>query len=247
MRRFYAPPENFQASEITLDSEQTRHLRDVVRLREGENINVFDGAGKEFSCAIERIGKHEAVLKIIAETAPRAPESNLDLTFAVALLKGEKFDLVLQKAVELGVARFVPLQTKRADVKLKDAREIEKKLERWRKIIVEAAKQCGRAKLMRLEEPRNFAEFIEKSSSQNSNDESRVLFSERSGESFSAVENKMKITAAIGSEGGWEDAEIELARKNDFQIVTLGGRILRAETAAISIAAILQNRFGDLR
>jgi 16S rRNA (uracil1498-N3)-methyltransferase len=247
MRRFYAPPENFQAGEITLDSEQTRHLRDVLRLREGENINIFDGAGKEFSCAIERIGKRETVLKIIAETATCAPESKLDLTLAVALLKGEKFDLVLQKAVELGVARFVPLQTRRADVKLKDAREIEKKLERWRKIIVEAAKQCGRAKLLQIEKPQSFEEFIEKSSSPNSNDETRVLFSERGGGSFSEVEAVKNFTAAIGSEGGWEDAEIELARRNDFQIVTLGGRILRAETAAISIAAILQNRFGDLR
>ncbi|HEX8737706.1 MAG TPA: RsmE family RNA methyltransferase, partial [Pyrinomonadaceae bacterium] len=153
MRRFYAPPENFRGDEITLDAEQTKHLRDVLRLREGENTNVFDGEGREFSCAIKEIGKRETRLKIIAEATPRAPESDLDLTLAVALLKGEKFDLVLQKAAELGVTRFVPLQTRRADVKLKDAREIEKKLERWRKIIFEAAKQCGRAQLMRIENP----------------------------------------------------------------------------------------------
>jgi 16S rRNA (uracil1498-N3)-methyltransferase len=100
---------------------------------------------------------------------------------------------------------------------------------------------------LQIEKPQNFEEFIENFSSLNSNDETRVLFSERGGESFSAVENKNKFTAVIGSEGGWEDAEIELVRANDFQIVTLGGRILRAETAAISLAAILQNRFGDLR
>ncbi|HEX9962485.1 MAG TPA: 16S rRNA (uracil(1498)-N(3))-methyltransferase [Pyrinomonadaceae bacterium] len=247
MRRFYAPPENFRDNEITLDFEQTKHLRDVLRLRVGENINVFDGAGKEFSCAIAEIGKRETVLKIIAEANPRAPESSLDLTLAVALLKGEKFDLVLQKAVELGAARFVPLQTRRADVKLKDAGEIEKKLERWRKIVVEAAKQCGRAKLMQIDNPQNFEKFIEKSAALDLSDERLVLFSERGGESFSGVEAGRKFTAVIGAEGGWEDAEIDSARANGFQIVTLGGRILRAETAAISIAAILQNRFGDLR
>jgi 16S rRNA (uracil1498-N3)-methyltransferase len=247
MRRFYAPPENFHDAEITLDFEQTKHLRDVLRLRDGENINIFDGAGREFSCVIEKIGKRETVLKIIVEAKPRAPESSLDLTLAVALLKGEKFDLVLQKAVELGVTRFVPLQTARADVKFKDAKEIEKKLERWRRIIVEAAKQCGRAVLMPVETPQNFTEFVEKSSAPKAKNESHVLFSERGGESFSGVETGKKFVAVIGSEGGWEDAEIELARENGFQIITLNGRILRAETAAISLAAILQNRFGDLR
>ncbi|MDQ3798805.1 MAG: 16S rRNA (uracil(1498)-N(3))-methyltransferase [Acidobacteriota bacterium] len=248
MRRFYAPPENFQGDDkITLDSEQTRHLRDVLRLREEENVFIFDGEGKEFSAVVEKIGKRETVLKIIREVNPRAPESFLDLTLAVALLKGEKFDLVLQKAVELGVTRLVPLQTRRADVKLKDDKEAEKKLERWRKIVFEAAKQCGRARLMRVENPQTFEKFIEKSAAENSEDENLVLFSEREGEGFSNLEATRKFVAVVGSEGGWEDAEIEFARKSGFQIITLGGRILRAETAAISLAAILQNRFGDLR
>lgn len=245
MRRFYAPPENFLDDGIKLDFEETRHLRDVLRLRTGEKINVFDGAGKEFSCLVEQIGKRETILKILGETSASAPESSFDLTLAVALLKGEKFDLVIQKAVELGVTIFVPLETRRADVKLKDAKEIEKKLERWRKIVVEAAKQCGRAKLMQIENVQNFRRFIETAA--DSNRENLVLFSERGGESFAAVKGGKKLTAVIGSEGGWEDAEIEAARAKDFQIITLGGRILRAETAAISIAAILQNQFGDLR
>jgi 16S rRNA (uracil1498-N3)-methyltransferase len=100
---------------------------------------------------------------------------------------------------------------------------------------------------MPVETPQNFAGFVEKSSAPKAADDSRVLFSERGGESFSNVKPGKKLVAVIGSEGGWEDAEIELARENGFQIVTLNGRILRAETAAISLAAILQNRFGDLR
>jgi 16S rRNA (uracil1498-N3)-methyltransferase len=245
MRRFYAPPENFQADKIRLDFEETRHLRDVLRLRAGENINVFDGAGREFSCVVAEIGRRETILQIAGEVTPGAPESSLNLTLAVALLKGEKFDLVLQKATELGVKRFVPLETRRADVKLKDAKEIEKKLERWRKISIEAAKQCGRARLMRIENAQDFRQFIEAST--DSNRENLVLFSERGGESFSNIKAEKKLIAVVGSEGGWDDSEIEAARAGGFQIVTLGGRILRAETAAISIAAIMQNRFGDLR
>ncbi|HRH43539.1 MAG TPA: 16S rRNA (uracil(1498)-N(3))-methyltransferase [Pyrinomonadaceae bacterium] len=238
MRRFYAPVENFNNSQVTLNIEETRHLRDVLRLRMGEEIAVFDGHGKEFLCKIETIEKKESHLKIIEEILPKSPESNLNLTLAVAILKGEKFDLVIQKAVELGVSKFVPIFTKRCDVKLKDN---DKKLERWQRIILEASKQSGRAKLMEIESPINFESFVKKSDGENF-----VLFSERNGENFSAIKSSLNITAIIGSEGGWEDSEIELAQKKGIQIITLGGRILRAETAVIAISALLQNHFGDL-
>jgi len=238
MRRFYAPLEKFNNSEITLNLEETRHLRDVLRLRESEKVQVFDGLGKEFLCEIETIGKKESVLKIIHEITSKSPESKLNLTLAVAILKGEKFDLVIQKAVELGATKFIPIITKRTGVKLKDA---DKKLERWQRIILEASKQCGRAKLMEIESPTNFESLVKKSDGENF-----VLFSERNGENFSAIKSSLNITAIIGSEGGWEDSEIELAQNNGVQIVTLGGRILRAETAVIAISALLQNHFGDL-
>lgn len=237
MRRFYAPKESFSDAKITLSLEETRHLRDVLRLRACDKMQVFDGEGNEFLCEIEAISKKETILKIIEKIVPSASESNLALTLAVALLKGEKFDLVIQKAVELGVKKFVPLITKRCDVKLKDA---EKKLERWRKIALEACKQSGRATLMQIETPFNFEEFIKIS------DGEKILFSERNGESFSAIKSAEKITAFVGSEGGWEHSEIEFAKSSGVQIITFGGRILRAETAVIAISAILQNRFGDL-
>lgn len=237
LRRFYAPREYFKNRTVTLDFEQTRHLRDALRLRQAKKVQIFDGEGKEFSCEIETIEKKETLLKVIEEVSPTAPESDLDLTLAIALLKGEKFDLVVQKAVELGVTKIIPLNTKRADVKFSGA---EKKLERWRKIVIDATKQCGRAKLMKITEPLDFKEFVEIA------DGTQILFTERRGESFSQVKTNQKMTAVIGSEGGWEETEIEAARKNDFQIVTFNSRILRAETAAISIATILQHRFGDL-
>jgi 16S rRNA (uracil1498-N3)-methyltransferase len=242
MRRFYAPKENFQAGKIVLNLEETRHLRDVLRLRAGEIVRVFDGEGREFSCEIRQIEKKETVLEILEEVSPSASASNLDLTLAAALLKGEKFDLVVQKAVELGVTKLVPVIAKRTDVKLKDS---EKRVERWRKIALEAAKQSGRPDLMKIEPPQNFAEFIKNSASQRLDGENFLLFAERGGEGFSAINAGKKITAVIGSEGGWEDSEIEAAKNSGFQIVTLKGRILRAETAAIAVAAVLQHRFGD--
>ena len=242
MRRFYAPKENFRNEKIVLSLEETRHLRDVLRLRAGEIVRVFDGEGSEFSAVIEKIERRETALKIIEEVSPSAPVSNLDLTLAVALLKGEKFDLVIQKAAELGVTKLVPVTTRRTDVKTGDS---DKKLIRWQKIALEAAKQSGRADLMKIEATQDFTKFIKDSASRRPGVEKFLLFAERSGESFSNIESGEKITAVIGSEGGWEDSEIEAARGNGFQIITLKGRILRAETAAIVIAAVLQHRFGD--
>jgi 16S rRNA (uracil1498-N3)-methyltransferase len=152
-------------------------------------------------------------------------------------LKGDKFDLVIQKAVELGVTKFIPLITHRGDVKLRN--EV-KKLERWRKITIESAKQCGRVSLMKISESSQFEEFIRKAEG------TKLLFSERSGKTFSDIKSTEKITATIGPEGGWEDSELKFAEETGFQIITLGGRILRAETAVISITTILQHRFGDL-
>jgi 16S rRNA (uracil1498-N3)-methyltransferase len=241
MRRFYASPNQFQNGFISLNPDETRHLREVLRLREGAVVQVFDGEGKEYLCVIEKTTKNETSLKIQTEIAPPAPESNLNLTLAVALLKGEKYDLVVQKAVELGVTKLVPLLTKRCDIKIKDAKDVEKKSERWRKIALEAAKQTGRARLMRIESLAEFGNFIAAA------DDAKVLFAERGGEKFSAIKAGKKITAVTGAEGGWEDSEVEAARHENFQIITFGGRILRAETAAIAATSILQNHFGDLK
>ncbi len=238
MRRFYAPRETFDDRRIVLDSIQSKHLRNVLRLQVGDEVTVFNGEGNEFLCLVQEFSpdKKTAFLQIIEETKPAMPESDLDLTLAVSILKNDKFDFVIQKAVELGVVKFIPVITKRSEIKLRNA---EKKTERWRKIIIEASKQTGRAKLMEITEPFEFEEFIEDAS------ETKILFSERNGESFSSIKSAEKITAAIGPKGGWEDSELESAAQNDFQIITFGGRILRVETAVISITAVLQHRFGD--
>src|SRR6266404_4824061 len=171
MRRFFAPPENFGLEGVSLDINETRHLRDVLRLRTGDEISVFDGEGGEFLCRISVIEKSSSQAELIAETAPPSPESQLHLTLAAGILKGEKFDLVIQKAVELGVAAVIPLITLRGNVRPKD---VQKRVERWRKIVLEASKQCGRGKLMQVADPIEFDRFVAVEPSEN-----LLLFSER--------------------------------------------------------------------
>lgn len=237
MRRFYSPPENINRTVITLDADETRHLRDVLRLKIDDEVSVFDGTGHEYKCSVAAISKKHSELAQIEEITPASPESPFEITLASTVLNGEKYDLIIQKSVELGVAKLIPLQTIRGDVKTKDAT---KRLDRWRRIAMEATKQCGRARLMEIAEPTAFEKLVVDTT------DSVVMFSERDGVDFAAITAGKKITALIGPKGGWDDSELDLARANGVTVVTLGGRILRAETAAISLTTILQHRFGDL-
>jgi 16S rRNA (uracil1498-N3)-methyltransferase len=246
-RRFYALPEAFgnDGTSVALSLDQTQHLRNVLRLKVGDEAFIFDGAGHEYRGEIADIARNSAGIRIIEEVVPSAAESRLNLTMAVALLKGEKFDLVVQKLTELGVAQVVPVITARADVRLRNGDDAERKLIRWRRIVMEATKQCGRARLMTIESPIELDEFVARSPG-----ELRLMFAERDGASLSDTvtrrPNPEVVAALIGSEGGWADDEISLARNAGWQIVTLRGRIMRAETAAIACATLLQHRFGDL-
>lgn len=239
MRRFYANQESFGETNVTLDGDETRHLRDVLRLKVDDEIAVFDGVGNEFLCRIETIGKKESSVAIIKKMAASAAESPLDLILASVVIPGDKYDLIVQKAVELGVNTFVPLASIRSEIKLKD---LPKKLTRWRRIALDAAKQCGRARLMEIGEPQDVQALLK---NQNST-EPKLFFSERAGSKLPGLKQPQNMLAVIGPKGGWDDAEIATAQNNDFNIVTLGGRIMRAETAAIALTAILQHRFGDV-
>jgi len=249
-RRFFAPPVAFalEKQTVSLSADEARHARDVLRLQAGDEVYVFDGAGKEFRCAVREFSRDGAVLDVLEAVEPARPESPLDLTLAVGLLKGEKFDLVVQKAAELGAARIVPVATSRADVRIRNGDDAKRKVTRWQRIAFEAAKQCGRARLIEIEEPVGFKALIDRPAEDG---EPRLMFAERNGTPLAeATRNPRsgcpKVFALVGPEGGWADEEIELAREAGWKIVTLGGRTLRAETAAIAIVALLQHRFGDL-
>jgi 16S rRNA (uracil1498-N3)-methyltransferase len=240
-RRFHAPAAAFNLTDqtVTLTADEARHLRDVLRLKAGDEVYVFDGVGREFRCTVVKTTRDTAGLQIEAEVEPAKPESQLQLNLCVALLKGEKFDLVVQKATELGVQRVTPLITRYADIHLRDQSDAAKRVARWQRIALEAAKQSGRAFVPEISMPVAFDSL--------NSDGLVVMFSERDGESLETLPPSDTITALVGSEGGWSDEEIESARARDFHVITLGGRILRAETAAITVTALLQHRFGDLK
>lgn len=265
-RRFYAPPEAFSPDwrSAKLSNDETRHLRNVLRLQSGDEIFLFDGAGKEFHCQVQTVARDSTAVSVTQQVEAAQPESDLNLTLAVALLKGEKFDFVIQKATELGVTRIIPLITSRADVRIKSDDDAERRTTRWQRIVLEATKQCGRARLMKIEKPAMVSDLVrggdtDSITKANASEDARapvkdavqMMFAERQGSSLAETlgdgKNKSQaVTALVGPEGGWSDDEIDEARDAGWKIVTLGGRILRAETAGIVIAALIQHRFGDL-
>lgn len=249
-RRFYAPREGFtpDRTSVRLNADETQHLRKVLRLKTGDEVFVFDGQGREFRGVIQFVARDETQVSITDECPLGSTESPLNLTMAVALLKGEKFDLIVQKLTELGVSRLIPVITARADVRLRGESDAARRVDRWRRIVLEATKQCERTRLLTIEAPIAFQNFIAQT---RATGELRLLFAERQGTSFGQLietdRAAQAVTAIIGPEGGWAGEEIDQARAADWPIVTLPGRVLRAETAAIAVTALLQHRFGDLR
>lgn len=241
--RFFAPASQISNSKITLLADEAHHLARVLRLGVGQKVFSFDGEGSEWECEIVQVGKRETELSILRRITD-VVESPLDLTLAQALIKGDKFDFVVQKATELGITRIVPLTTDHSDVKRAEERA-EQKLERWRRISLEALKQCGRRRLVEISEPISFTRFCEFGSSP------CLIFSERGGKTLREVAADLnqpdRLILCVASEGGWSDAELQTAEAKNFIPVHLGQRILRTETAAIAAVTLAQHLFGDLR
>ena len=249
-RRFYAAPAAIGESFIHLSSEESHHLARVLRLREGDEAFVFDGCGREYRCRVTDAGARAARLAIVERCADEV-ESPLDLTLAQALAKGEKFDLIVRKATELGVRKIAPLVTASADVKLSDERA-EKRAERWRRIALEALKQSGGRRLIEIQPVTTLTDFIAAITAHEQAAAPPVLlvFSERGGaavsEALSNVDHSRRIIALIGPEGGWDTDELDLLAARGARAVTLGPRVLRTETAALVAVSLIQHRLGDL-
>src|SRR6185503_1734559 len=212
LRRFYAPTLAFAPDEksVMLDADETQHLRDVLRLHRGDEVLVFDGAGREFRAAIEEVTRNSSNLKVLSEVDPFRAESPLDLSLAIALLKHEKFDLVVQKATELGVYRIIPVTSDRADVRPRSDEQAGKRVARWQRIALEAAKQSGRARVPDITEPKAFAHLMK---NQNAAESQQIMFTERAGESLEKAcatfpSPVINLIALVGPEGGWADVEI---------------------------------------
>jgi 16S rRNA (uracil1498-N3)-methyltransferase len=213
----------------TLASDEARHLAAVMRAKVGDEVVVFDGSGAEFLASVTAMRKQAIELDVL-ERREVSRELDFELTLAVALPKGERQKWLVEKATELGVTRLVPLVTERGV-----AQPLEGTLARLRRTVIEASKQCGRNRLLEVGDPVEAGPYFAA--------EASVLvrlIGEASGQSLGEVEGvkgAAGVVAAIGPEGGFTAAEIEVALRARWQPVCLGPRVLRVETAAVAMAA----------
>ncbi|GFI61683.1 ribosomal RNA small subunit methyltransferase E [Clostridiales bacterium] len=237
MPRFFSARENIQDNTIKLTGSDAEHISRVLRSEIGDSITVCDSMGNDYNTIISEISKNEISLEI-KERFRTESEPSIKITLYQGLPKGDKMDLIIQKCVEIGVYKIVPVNTERCIVKL-DKNKERKKLERWQKISEAAAKQCGRGIIPEIGNIINFDEAIKNVGC----DRSIIpyeLENDRGLKSFLKDYSGESIAVFIGPEGGFAKDEIDKAINCGIVPVTLGKRILRTETAGlISIANML--------
>lgn len=226
-QRFYTSSD-LHPGLVILQGPEAHHLAHVCRYQIGDGIVLFNGNGCEYPARVTRVDRRSVELEITSEQQPQR-ELPFPLEIAVAVPKGERADWMIEKLTELGVSAFVPLQTQRSVVNASSA-----KLERWRRLVIEASKQCGRNILMEIRDPLPWSRFCTAASNS-----WRRYLAHPSGSSPAQAEADHATMVAIGPEGGWTEEELELARANGWHFLGLGPRILRVETAAVACAALL--------
>jgi len=239
MQRLYCPSQNISSNKISIDDkEQIHHARDVLRLKEGEEVIIFDDKGNEYrSTLIEYLPKNMA-FKIKETKKPNPEPTKVKITIACAIPKGSRMDEIIDKLTQLGVERIIPLETERVIVKLNKQKRILRQ-ERWKKIALNASLQSQRNALPIIEPIKNIGQLLSDSGSFD-----LKLIPTLSGERKLLKEvlkecKPRNILVLIGPEGDFTHEEINLAKKAGFIPVSLGNLVLRVDTAAIAIASFL--------
>ena len=240
MYRFYVEQNQIHDEYITIEGSDVNHIKNVLRMKIGEAMILCDGQGMDYHCAIDTLSNDFIQAKIV-----KAEDTQTELPAKIFLFQGlpkkDKMELIIQKAVELGVYQIVPVMMKRSVVKLDDKKKEQKKLERWQSIATSAAKQSGRGIIPEVVPVRSYKDAISMAKEM----EYKVLpFEHAEGmeetkKIIKEVHGKKSVAVFIGPEGGFEDDEVAYAMESEIKPITLGKRILRTETAGLTILSVL--------
>lgn len=240
MPKFPIKVKNLTNKNVKIYGDDYNHIIKVLRLKEGDEITLFDQSSIDHIGIINKINTKEVVVNIL-ESVENRSESHLDINLLQGIPKGNKMDLIVQKSTELGVKSITPVLTERTIAKTTD------KISRWKKIALESCKQCGRTKTPEVNKQNNFESAF---SLYRDSDLKIILYEEYKETLNNYLKNKKKLPRTtnilIGPEGGFTKREIDLAEENGYVALGLGPRILRTETASIAVVSILQHLFGDL-
>jgi 16S rRNA (uracil1498-N3)-methyltransferase len=238
--RIYTAQSLSLASVVELNEAASHYLINVLRVKLGQPVILFNGLGQEYVGEVVYVGKRQIKIQLNECHAP-ALESPLNTHLAIGISKGDRMDWVLQKATELGVTQITPLWTARTEVKLKGER-LDKKMQHWQQVIISACEQCQRSVLPQLHAAQDLSEFLETASAN-----LKLVLHHRSTQRINSFDRPESVLLLVGPEGGLADDEIHLALQNhQFKALTLGPRVLRTETAPLAALTSVQLLWGDL-
>ncbi len=239
--RIYAADALAPGALLSLPEAAAHHLSRVLRAAAGDHVTVFN-AGVEFPAVITRIDKRGVTVKL-ERGAPVDRENPLSCVLAQAISSGERMDMTLQKAAELGVHRVQPLYSERSIVRLDPERTV-KRVDHWRQVMISACEQCGRNTVPGVDVPQPVIEWLGALPAPRDH-ELRLMLSPHAGERLAQLARPAGVTLMAGPEGGFTDAESALARQRGFVELKLGPRVLRTETAALAALAAINTLWGD--
>lgn len=243
--RGYHPGELRIGEEIVLGEVIANHWTRVLRLKRGDAVQLFNGDGGEYRALLESVERKRTTARIERELTP-LPESPLALTLAQGICRGEKMDLVLQKATELGVCAVQPLISERTEVRL-DAEREARRMTHWQQVIASACEQSGRAVLPTLATPLALPAWLgQMGAGDGSSGALRLMLDPEGEHGLRDLPAPGAAVLAVGPEGGFSDNERELLQRMGFKTLRLGPRVLRTETAGLAAIAVLQSHWGDL-
>jgi 16S rRNA (uracil1498-N3)-methyltransferase len=238
--RIYTNSALSEGTTADLDDNAAQHVGRVLRMQPGQELLLFNGDGNDYPATITEAGKKRVAAQVGSPMA-NTTESALDIALGQALSKGDRMDYAVQKAVEMGVTRIVPLTTERCDVKLKGDRE-DKRLRHWQSVAISAAEQCGRARVPEILPVMALSDWFE-----NTGDcDLRLVLHHRTEQSLHTLAKPARVALMIGPEGGLSPDEITAAETAGFLPVALGPRVLRTETAPVAAMALCQWLWGDI-
>jgi len=237
--RFYCPQLRQDATVLDLPETVHRHAVQVLRLKPGARMRLFDGMGFEVEAELTQVEKRHSQVQLLTAIETQS-ESPLNITLLQGVSRGERMDFAIQKAVELGVTTIVPVVTERCNVQLKQDRA-QKRLDHWQGVLISACEQSGRASL-----PELAAVTTLEAALAGANDELKLVLDPRASQGFNDLARPQSLSLLIGPEGGLSEAEIDLAAQHGFTALQFGPRILRTETAAVAALAVVQTLWGDL-
>ncbi|SHI70939.1 16S rRNA (uracil(1498)-N(3))-methyltransferase [Lutispora thermophila] len=245
MHRFFVDIENIKKDTIDVTGEDVNHISKVLRLRIGDSIVLCDGHGMDYYVSIEGMDKHEVRTRILSKE-PSKTEPKINVVLYQGIPKSAKMDVIIQKCTELGISQIVPVINARSVVKLSDEKDERKKVERWQRIALEAAKQSQRGKVPKVEMPIAYEEALKNVAHLDLSVMPYEL--EKNNKLKNIIRGKIinSIGIFIGPEGGYEDEEIYSAVERDIVPVTLGPRILRTETAGSTVLSCVMYELDEM-